>query len=221
MSHERSLERWVLLQDVGVVLVSLWLAHVLRGAMETAVPVFKPTVPLLSYGPLLLAFLPTWVWCAERLHLNSVRTLTGPPLEIGRALVWTQGWGALAVALLLTVTQTPLNRSLIALFFAVSTILLALAKRAQRAWVIRERGEALALLVGRAGEGAAEFVNLRGRAVEPLADPTPDALRARLRAGAVDEVVIAGMPPQSTRGLVETCDEVGLPALVRLDDGGL
>jgi lipopolysaccharide/colanic/teichoic acid biosynthesis glycosyltransferase len=29
------------------------------------------------------------------------------------------------------------------------------------------------------------------------------------------------MAPESTRGLVETCDEVGLPALVRLDDGGL
>jgi exopolysaccharide biosynthesis polyprenyl glycosylphosphotransferase len=221
MSHERSLERWVLLQDVGVVLLSLWLAHVLRSAMETAVPVFKPTVPLVSYGPLLLAFLPTWVWCAERLQLNSVRTLTGAPLDIGRALVWTQGWGALAIALLLTVTQTPLNRSLLALFFTVSTILLALTKRAQRAWVIRERGEALALLVGRADEAAPELANLRGRAVERLTEATPEALRARLRAGGVDEVVIVGMPPQPTRGLVETCDEVGLPALVRLDDEGL
>jgi exopolysaccharide biosynthesis polyprenyl glycosylphosphotransferase len=221
MSHERSLERWVLLQDVGVVLASLWLAHVLRSAMEAAVPVFKPTVPLLFYGPLLLAFLPTWVWCAERLQLNAVRTLTGPPLDLVKALVWTQGWGALAVALLLTVTQTPLNRSLIVLFFGVSTVLLAVVKRAQRAWVIRERGEALALLLGDADDAALEIESLRGRAVERLPDPTPDTLRARLRAGAVDEVVIAGMAPESTRGLVETCDEVGLPALVRLDDGGL
>jgi exopolysaccharide biosynthesis polyprenyl glycosylphosphotransferase len=37
----------------------------------------------------------------------------------------------------------------------------------------------------------------------------------------VDEVVIAGMAPASTRELVETCDEAGLPALVRLDEGGL
>ena len=221
MSQERSLERWVLLQDVGVVLASLWLAHVLRSGMEAAVPVFKPTVPLLLYGPLLLAFLPTWVWCAERLQLNSVRTLTGPPLDLARALIWTQGWGALAVALLLTVTQTPLNRSLIVLFFVVSTILLAAIKRAQRAWVIRERGESLALLLGAADQAVRDIESLRGRAVERLADPTPDALRARLRAGAVDEVVIAGMAPESTRGLVETCDEVGLPALVRLDDGGL
>ncbi|HEV7501786.1 MAG TPA: sugar transferase [Vicinamibacteria bacterium] len=220
MSHERSLERWVLIQDVGVVLLSLWLAHVLRRAMEPAVSVFKPTVPLLSYGPLLLAFLPTWVWCAERVGLTSVRTLTGRPLDVGRALVWTQGWGALAVALLLTVTQTPLNRSLIALFFVISTVLLAVTQRAQRAWAIRERGEALALLVGGADDAALEFTALRGRAVERLTEATADALRARLRTGAVDEVVIAGMPPESARRLVETCDEAGLPALVRLDDDG-
>ena len=221
MTHERALERWVLLQDVAVVLVSLWLAHLLRTAVETAVSVLKPPVPVLTYAPLLLTFLPTWVWCAERLGLNSVHTLTGPPLDLLRALVWTQAWGALAIALLLTLTQTPLNRSLIALFLGVSTLLLAGAKRAQRAWVVRERGEALALLLGPAHDASREIVDLRGRAVERLADPTSDALRARLRAGGVDEVVIAGMAPASTRELVETCDEAGLPALVRLDEGGV
>ena len=34
MTHERALERWVLLQDVAVVLVSLWLAHLLRTVVE-------------------------------------------------------------------------------------------------------------------------------------------------------------------------------------------
>jgi exopolysaccharide biosynthesis polyprenyl glycosylphosphotransferase len=210
-----------LLQDVAILLVSLWLAYALRGALAARVTVFKPAVPLLSFGPLLLAFLPTWVWCAERLGLHSVRTLIGPPLEVGRALVWTQAWGALAIALLLTVTQTPLNRSLIGLFLVASTVLLALAKRAQRAWIIRERGEALALLIGAADELAAETTALRGRAVERLEHIDTEALRGRLREGGVDEVVIAAVSSRAARELVEICDEAGLPVLVRLEGGGL
>ncbi len=221
MTRERSLERWVLLQDVVVVLASLWLAHVARGFLQAAFRVFKPTVSVIEYGPLLLAFLPTWVWCAERLELNHVRTLTGPPLALARALVWTQAWGALAIALLLTATQTPLNRSLILLFLAISTVLLLLSKRAQRAWVIGVRGEALALVTGEAKEAARDVAAVGGRTVEELPDGDPGTVRERLRAGGVDEVVIAGLPADRVRDLIEICDEAGLPALIRLEDARL
>lgn len=218
MTRDRSLERMVLLQDVVLLLASLWLAHLARDLLQAALPLFKPTVPVLAYGPLLLAFLPTWVWCAERLALNHVRTLTGPPLALARALVWTQAWGALAIALLLMVTQTYLNRSLIFLFLVISTVLLLTAKRAQRNWVISVRGQALALVAGEAPGATEEVAVLRGRAVEELPSGDPVALRERLRAGSVTEVVIAGLSAERARAIVEICDEAGLPALVRLWD---
>jgi hypothetical protein len=58
VSHDRSLERWVLLQDVAVVVVSLCLAYAVHGLLLAAWPMLKPTVPLLYYAPILLAFLP-------------------------------------------------------------------------------------------------------------------------------------------------------------------
>jgi exopolysaccharide biosynthesis polyprenyl glycosylphosphotransferase len=220
MTQERSVERSVLLQDVVVLLASLVLAHGLRDLLQHAIPVFKPAVPVESYGPLILAFLPTWVWCAERLQLNRVRTITGPVVDLVRALVWTQAWGTLAIALLLTLTQTLLNRSLLSLFLFVSTLLLMVAKAAQRRWVIRERGEALALVIGDpTGDGAHEVAAYRGRAVERLPSADPDDLRARLRRGGVDEVVVAGMELEEAQRIVGVCDEVGLAALLRLDHG--
>ena len=218
MTRDRALERVLLVQDVGIVVASLWMSHVGRELLEAAVPVFKPTVPVQAYGPLLLAFLPTWIWCAERLELNHVATLTGPPLAVARALVWTQAWGALAIALLLMVTQTSLNRSLIFLFLVISTALLLAAKRAQRKWVISVRGEAIALVLGGVEGVAEEVAELRGRAVEEMPSAGPDAVRERLRAGSVTEVVIAGLTAEDSRAVVEVCDEAGLPALVRLWD---
>jgi exopolysaccharide biosynthesis polyprenyl glycosylphosphotransferase len=222
VSHDRSLERWVLLQDVAVVVVSLWLAYAAHGALLAGWPMLKPTVPLLYYAPILLAFLPTWVWGADRLELSRVATLTGPLFRTVAALVWTQAWGTLAIALLLTVTQTPLNRSLIALFLAISTLLLLVATRFQRAWIIRVRGEALVLVIGDApAEVDRDMALFRGRAVERLTDPEPAALQARLRQGGVDEVVISDLEPGRARVLVEACDEAGLALLLRLPDQGL
>jgi exopolysaccharide biosynthesis polyprenyl glycosylphosphotransferase len=209
----------VLLQDVAVVVVSLCLAYAVHGLLLAAWPMLKPTVPLLYYAPILLAFLPTWVWCAERLHLNRVATLTGPLLQTVSALVWTQAWGTLAIAVLLTVTQTQLNRSLIGLFLFISTLFLLVAARLQRAWVIRERGEALVLVIGPAPANVDRDMSLfRGRAVERLVDPDPEALKARLRQGGVDEVVIAGLASAPARALVDACDEAGLALLMRLAD---
>ena len=48
--------------------------------------------------------------------------------RIVRALLWTQGWGALVLGLILTAAQAPLNRSLIGVYLFVSTVFLLLAK---------------------------------------------------------------------------------------------
>jgi exopolysaccharide biosynthesis polyprenyl glycosylphosphotransferase len=217
VSGDKPLERAVLLQDVGVLVLSLLLAHVLRQPLADLVPGLKPAVPPEQYVHLLLVFLPTWALVAERLDLHRVRTLTGPLVELLRALLWTQAWGTLVLALILVAAQAPLNRSLIALFLTLSTLLLTAAKLFQRAWALRTEGEALALVLG-AGEAEAEAIGRwRGRRVERLDSLDPALLRRRLQSGGVDEVMLPPRDRGTLRGLVEACAEVGATALVAVE----
>src|SRR5207249_2470929 len=217
MTGDKPLERAVLLQDVAVLLLSLLLAHWLRPPLADLLPGLKPVVPAEQYVHLLLVFLPTWALVAERLDLHRVRTLTGPLVELLRALLWTQAWGTLVLALILVAAQVNLNRSLIGLFLTVSTLLLTTAKLLQRAWAFRTEGEALALVLG-AGENEAEAIGRwRGRRVERLASLEPEALRRRLQVGGVDEVLLPPADRATLRGLVEACAEVGATALVAVD----
>jgi exopolysaccharide biosynthesis polyprenyl glycosylphosphotransferase len=217
VSGDKPLERAVLLQDVGVLVLSLLLAHVLRQPLADLVPGLKPAVPPEQYVHLLLVFLPTWALVAERLDLHRVRTLTGPLVELLRALLWTQAWGTLVLALILVAAQAPLNRSLIALFLTLSTLLLTAAKLFQRAWALRTEGEALALVLG-AGEAEAQAIGRwRGRRVERLDSLDPALLRRRLQSGGVDEVMLPPRDRGTLRGLVEACAEVGATALVAVE----
>jgi exopolysaccharide biosynthesis polyprenyl glycosylphosphotransferase len=217
VSGDKPLERAVLIQDVGVLLLSLLLAQWLRRPLADLVPMLKPAVPPEQYAHLLIVFLPTWALVAERLDLHRVRTLTGPLVELLRALLWTQAWGTLVLALILVAAQVNLNRSLIAVFLTVSTLLLTTAKLLQRAWVFRTEGEALALVLG-SGEKEAEAIGRwRGRRVERLDSLEPEALRRRLQAGGVDEVLLPPGDRATLRGLVEACAEVGATALVAVE----
>ena len=133
MTHERQLDRVALLQDIGVVLVAFAAAQLLRAWLAGLVPGLKPAVPFRDYALLGIVFVPAWSWGAERFGLHRARTLTGPPLDLLRALVWTQAWGALAIAVILAVAQVPLNRSFLALFLILSSALLGLVAVVQRA----------------------------------------------------------------------------------------
>jgi exopolysaccharide biosynthesis polyprenyl glycosylphosphotransferase len=216
---ERTLERAVLLQDLLVVLLSLALAHAARAPLAVLLPGLKPVVPLSDSLHVLLVFVPTWFWCADRLHLFRVRTLAAPLIETLRALLWTQGWGALALSLILVVAQAPLNRSLIALFLAISTVLLLVAKFFQRVWIRGVRGQIVSLVLGAdVEETVGELERLRGRRVERLAAPDALGLRERLHAGGVDEVVIPSpRSHEELRPLLEVCEEAGVPAFVRVE----
>jgi exopolysaccharide biosynthesis polyprenyl glycosylphosphotransferase len=217
--NDKALERQVLLQDVLVIVAALGLSHLIRGGLVQVVPALKPAVPSSDYAHLMLVFLPTWAWCAERMGLHRVRTLTGPLLEIVRALLWTQGWGALALGLILTAAQAPLNRSLIGVYLFVSTVLLLLAKLAQRAWVARVRGELVSLSLGPGRDGAVEeLAAVHGKRLEALPEVSAEALRRRLQAGGVDEIVLPpGLSHSVQRPLLECAEEAGLPVLVRID----
>jgi exopolysaccharide biosynthesis polyprenyl glycosylphosphotransferase len=222
VTRDRSIEQTILIGDILLILGSLLLARVVHGAIVSRLPGLKPPVETGEYAHLLLIFLPTWVFAAERLGIHLMRTLTGSRLEVVRLVILTQAWGVAAIAVILVAAQTALNRSLIATFLAVSTIVLLSAKVIQRRWVARRRGESSVLLVGNHSDDmASEIERLRGRKVERCSSTDTAELGARFQAGPIDEVVIAGaLPAAETQNLVEFCTEAGLPAFIPIDNGG-
>jgi exopolysaccharide biosynthesis polyprenyl glycosylphosphotransferase len=221
MSSDRQIERVFLLVDVAVLVAAMGAAFVLRGALIPLLPGLKPTVPAGEYLHILLVFVPTWAWCADRLGLYRTRTLRGPLIDLLRSLLSTQAWGALAISAILVAARVSLNRSFIGVFLVASTFFLLVDKLAQQAWIRRQRGRVTSLVVGEdpiGAEIAGELERLRGRLVERLPDPEPGALRKRLHTGSVDEVVIGGARAQTRlRSLLEVCEEIGVPALARIE----
>lgn len=219
MSEDRPLERTVFVQDLLVILASALGAHALRDLLSGWMPGLKPTAPTATYVHLLLVFLPTWAVCAERLGLHRVPVLTGPAVSLLRAVLVTQAWGSLAIALILVAAQVRLNRSLIVVFIGLSTLALVAAKLLQRQWVERHHGRAVALVIGvDRGGRPGEIEYLRGRQVEVLAEWAPEALRGRFQRGGIDEVVISTVVPrEKVSALLAVCDEIAVPVLVAVD----
>ena len=221
MTRNRSIEQIILLEDVAVLIASLLLARLVHARLASSVPGLKPPIAFGEYAHLLLVFLPTWAFAAERFGIHHLRTLTGSRLETIRRVIMTQAWGLTAIAFILVAAQTALNRALLVVFAVLSTVALLISKTVQRRWVFRNRGESVALLVGDATDDVvAEIARLRGRRIERCPSDDAAALGARLRAGPVDEVVLAGaLAPERMQRLVALCAEAGLPTVVRIDHG--
>ena len=216
MTRDRSLETTVLLQDILVVLAAMMLSRGAHALLVNEVPTLKPPVAAGDYAHLLLVFLPTWIFAADRLGIHRLRTLTGGKLEIARRVILTQAWGIAAIGLILTFAQVSLNRSLIIVFLVLSTSMLLVAKALQGPWLERRRGHSRVLLIGDAPAAVAgEFERLRGRQVETWTGDDPAGLKARFRTGAVDEVVLSGrLPPEQLAAFVGACAEAGLPVFI-------
>ena len=192
MTRDESLEALLLVQYVALIVGSLVLARLGHIGLAHEVPSLKPPVAPGDYAHLLVVFLPIWVFAAERLGIHRVRVLTGPRTELARRLILTQAWGLAAVALILVAAQTPLNRSLIAIFFLLSTAVLLAASSYQRRFVARRRGESLVLVIGEADDVAlGEIERARGRRVARCTFSGPSELAEKLRADPVDEVVLS------------------------------
>jgi exopolysaccharide biosynthesis polyprenyl glycosylphosphotransferase len=191
----------------------------LRENLATFLKDLKAPAPEWDYVRLMLLYLPTWAWCASRTSLYRIELLNKPLLESIRALIVTQAWGMAVLAVTLVVARVELNRSFLALFVVVSTLFLLAAILAERAWLRRSRGRNLALVVGlRDGDVAGELERLRGTRVEWLDAVDAGALRRRLSEGGADEVILpAAIPRARLPELLRVCDEVGVPARIRMD----
>jgi exopolysaccharide biosynthesis polyprenyl glycosylphosphotransferase len=214
LTHDRTIERAFLAQDFAAFLVSMLLAAAGHRWLAAVAPLRSP-VPGYLFAPLLVVFVPVWLWIAHRAELHRLRTVSGPRSHHARALLTTQLAALLAVALLLTAAQAPINRSLLALFFATSTAVLGALLGFQRRWLEQHYHEVANLLVGEAWPGLREEVErARGRRVE-LFPADAERLRVRLRHAPVDEVVIGrGLDAEGFRSVMRACHEAGIPVLV-------
>ncbi|MCL4821096.1 MAG: exopolysaccharide biosynthesis polyprenyl glycosylphosphotransferase [Vicinamibacteria bacterium] len=225
MTRGRHFERAVVAFDLVVVVAAVVASYALASRLHLVSPALRRVVPAGEVAHLLAVFVPAWALGAQRVGLHGLRLLRGPWLDLLRATLLAQAIGAGALAVILVLAQAPLNRTLIALFLLLSTALLLFAKAVQRRRAIALGGEALALVLGPVGEAEeGDLARLRGRRIERLASESPAALVDRLRRGGVDEVILAADPNRShTRllPLLEACEEVGVPALVEVEQAGL
>ena len=219
MQESRQIERTFLLLDVLVLMLSMVLARTLREAALPWLPGLRSEVPFESYAPLLVLFVPTWILCAAHFRLYRVPVVLGPYLGTFRSLLRTQLCGLVAMALMLMGLQIVVNRSLIAAFVLVSSLLLLLSKSVQRSIALGRREQEVALLLGSADdERVREIQTIRGRSVEVLADVSAESLRTRLQQGGIHEVVIPpGWPSKEVHSLVEAAEEIGTPVLVGIE----
>jgi exopolysaccharide biosynthesis polyprenyl glycosylphosphotransferase len=218
MTRDKSLETTVLLQDILVVLGAMMLSRAVHAGLVGAIPTLKPPVAAGDFAHLLLVFLPTWMFAADRLGIHRLQMVTGDKLEVVRRVILTQAWGVAAIGLILTFAQVSLNRSLIIVFLVLSTAMLLAAKALQAPWLARRRGQARVLLIGDSTNHVGrEFERLRGRHVEHWTGSDPAALEARFRDGSIDEVVLTGrLPPEKMLAFVGACAEAGVPVFLPL-----
>lgn len=217
--HRRQIERTFLLGDVLGIMIAMLVSYGLRENLATLLKDLKPSAPEWDYVRLMLIYIPTWVWCASRSDLYRIELLNKPLFESIRALIVTQTWGTAALAVALVVTRVDLNRSFLVLFVVVSTLLLLVTILVERIRLRAIRGRNLALVIGpRDDDVAGELERLRATLVEWLESADPDALRHRLAQGGADEVILpAAIPRAHLPGLLRVCEEVGVPARIRMD----
>ena len=221
MTRDEALEALLLVQYVALVIGALLLARLAHVGAAHLLRSLKPPLAPGEYVHLLVVFLPIWVFAAERLGIHRIHVVTGPRTELARRLILTQAWGLAAVALILVAAQTSLNRSLIGIFFLLSTALLLAASSLQRRFVARRRGESLVMVIGEvADEALGEIERARGRRVARRPFSGPAELGERLREDPVDEVVLSeSLSTEDTRCLVELMSEHGIATLVPLSRG--
>ncbi len=219
MLRGRQLERTFLLGDVLGILIAMLVSYALRENLASFLKDLKPPAPEWDYVRLMLIYLPTWAWCASRTSLYRIELLNKPLLESIRALIVTQTWGTTALAVAIVVSRVELNRSFLVLFVVVSTLLLIVTIFVERIWLRASRGRNLALVVGTPDDDVAgELERLRATLVEWLDSPEPAALRRRLAQGGTDEVILsAAIPRAHLPELLRVCEEVGVPARIRMD----
>ncbi len=238
----------VLLLDALTVVAAMGSAYAAHHALHGVVPFIRVPPPYAQYATVAVLAVPIWLILTVFLELDRIYDRTWTAAQLVVRLLKLHGAGFTALAMLVFVTQSIVNRSLMALFLAFSFVLMLAGRLALLQWRRHQYQTGLArerwLVVGSPGArlravladvGTGDFPpQIIGRlddapdgtdAGGPAAPPRLgglDALGRLLGQEAVDLVVF--FSPHHDPALVPeallACEQAGVPAAFPLALGG-
>jgi len=236
----------VLFADGLLVVAAMFAAYGAHGWLKPLIPQMREVPALPEYAAVAYLALPLWLGLVVALRLHHVSERPWSRWELLTGLARMHGLGLIALAVVLFVTQSTLNRTVIGMFVASSFALLYGERAILGAYTRHQhaagRGAKRLLLVGDAGPAIARFVALASRAEYPpriigrlgaspgdgepdepthLGDPT--TLANVLGRNPVDEVLFFPPhdDPRRMRDALVGCSTIGVPASFVLDTGPL
>jgi exopolysaccharide biosynthesis polyprenyl glycosylphosphotransferase len=170
-TRKLALRRLLLVTDGAIVLGSMLAAFWLHAVARDVLPLFKDVPRFREYAALAYLTLPVWLLLILVLRLD--RTFERPAnwTEIALDLLKLHAAGLVALALILFLTQSVVNRSLVALFLACTLTLMFAERAALSRWLRYQHesglGRARILLAGDDLTAMTAFVS------EAARDPLP------------------------------------------------
>jgi len=240
-ARRKPLRKLVLLFDTLLVVFSMLGARAMHSELrEQFDTVFKNRPPFEEYARLVYLTLPVWLVLIAGLGLHRVFERRWTRARLAWDLLKLHLLGFVALTLIIFITQTVINRTLVFAFFGVSFVTMfasrALLDRWQRYQHAIGNSRERILLIGSGDEEMAAFarrcmaepfppeiVGYLGAPAESDVAPTYlgglDLLGEILHEGLIDRVLF--LPPYNApdevEGAIAACETVGVPAELAVD----
>jgi exopolysaccharide biosynthesis polyprenyl glycosylphosphotransferase len=246
-SRYRALRKIIYILDISIVVLSLILAFLIQTNLRSISPIFKETPHFSEYALVAFLTLPLWLFLVSIFRLQQIFEKMWTVAEIAVQLIKLHLTALVVLSIILFLSQTVVNRSLVSLFL-ICTFVLMLTERAilglrmRYAWRHGYEQPRI-ILVGAPSDAMASFVDrasseplkplLVGRvsiydqeldsklaapSLPPMLGETGD-LEHILHDVPTDEVLLFSPlnTPVKAERLLKICDTLGIPARLAVD----
>ena len=237
-SKQIALRRMILVMDALAIALSMVLAAIAHSALRSRFGVFKDPPAVEQYLLLAWVTMPMMLGLVVLVGLHRQFERPFKPLPIVWNLLRLHAGGLIGIALLVFLTQIPLNRSVVAFFLAFTFMLMLSSRTALHAWRRRTHatGEGRAHLLLVSNDPSLVSLVATSAGAEPLGPEIVGVLGYEIPRGlaslagipvlggiedisrvlherTIDEVVLAthGMRPKQFEAILGACDDLGTP----------
>lgn len=237
-TQQLGLRRVALVLDfvaIGLAMIAAGVAHY---ALRVRFEVFKDPPPLEQYMLLAWLTIPMMLGLSALIGLHRQFERPFQPLALLWDLLRLHAWSLIGIALLVFLTQIPLNRSLVALFLLLTFTFMCSTRFVLQEWrrrthrsgagrahlLLVSNDPALVSLIANAAAGEPLAPTLIGTLACSPAQPGSDVagvpalghvenIRRVLHDRTVDEVIVAAsrMTPEQFGAVAAACEELGTP----------
>jgi exopolysaccharide biosynthesis polyprenyl glycosylphosphotransferase len=157
-----ALRGWHLILDAVLIVASMAMTAVLHAFLRNATTLVRETPPFQEYASLVYLVLPIWLSLIAILRLDRSFERLSPQSELFLRLGKLHVFGLMGLLLIQFVTQSVVNRSLVALFLSCTFVVLYLERIALGVWIRYQHRSGhdrlRLLLVGRLSKRMGDFV---------------------------------------------------------------